>query len=181
MSRLDPLDPPGEIADRVRERRGGSLRPLDKILLHSPPMAEGWNAMLGAVRRHSTLDDDVRESVILRVAVLNRAAYEWDAHAPIALRSGVSEAQLEHLREPAGPSPLTAEQQIAVEYAESLTVECDVSDDLFARARSVFGERGVVDLTVTVGAYNMVSRFLVAMRIGESGDSGPGRVVEEAR
>jgi 4-carboxymuconolactone decarboxylase len=33
----------------VRARRVGQLSGLDRLLLHSPPVAEGWNALLGAL------------------------------------------------------------------------------------------------------------------------------------
>jgi hypothetical protein len=41
---------PREIVDAVRARRGGTLLNLDRMLLHSPPVAMGWNRMMGAVR-----------------------------------------------------------------------------------------------------------------------------------
>lgn len=167
MARLNYLDPPGEVADLIRERRDGTLRPLDMILLHSPPLASGWNSLLGAVRQSSVLPGDVRELVILRVAALNGATYEWDAHAPIGAAHGLTQEHFEHLRSGVGPSPLNEQQQVAFDYATELTQSCRVADPLFAEARRVFGDTGVVDLTVTVGAYNMVSRFLTALDVGE--------------
>jgi 4-carboxymuconolactone decarboxylase len=167
MARLPYLDPPGEIAERIRARRGGALRPLDGILLHSPDAAAGWNELLGAVRGASSLPDDVRELVILRVAALNGAEYEWDAHEPIARRAGLDDDQVAHLRHPRSASPLTGPQQAAFDFTTSLTRECRVPDDVFATARGAFGEQGVVDLAIAVGAYNMVSRFLTALDVGE--------------
>ena len=41
-----------------------------------------------------------------------------------------------------------------------------VPDPLFARVRGHFDERAQVDLVATIGAYNMVSRFLCAFEIG---------------
>ena len=167
MARLEYLDPDGTIADQIRARRDGALRPLDQVLLHSPELAAGWNGLLGAVRSSSSLPADVRELVILRVAVLNRASYEWDAHAPLGIRHGLGEAELEHIRTGGGVSPLGAEQQVAFDFTTALTQECRVDDALFARAEQAFGPQGVVDLTVTVGAYNMVSRFLTALDVDE--------------
>jgi len=145
-------------------RRGGELTPLDRLLLHSPPVADGWNALLGAIRTETTLPADVRELVICRVAVLNDAAYEWDAHAPLALECGATEAQLAAVRTGVA-GVLTPLQQVAVDYATAMTLDIDVPDELFDRVRAHFDERGVVELTATVGAYNLVSRFLVALRL----------------
>ena len=66
----------------------------------------------------------------------------------------------------------------AMIYAESITRRIKVSDETFTRVREVFTEREVVELTATISMYNGVSRFLVALDVGEdiwdeedSGDS----------
>ena len=81
----------GPTADLLRRRRGGELSDLDRLLLHSPPVAEGWNALLGALRSGTTLAADLRELVVLRIAVLNDAAFEWAAHEPIGRRAGLTD------------------------------------------------------------------------------------------
>ena len=58
MARLAYVAPDGDVTDRIRQRRGGKLTALDGVLLHSPPFADGWNGMLGAVRGASTLPAD---------------------------------------------------------------------------------------------------------------------------
>ena len=62
------------IVTRIRDRRiaGGhqGLVELDRMLLHAPPLANGWNSFLGAVRNSTTLPADIREVIICRVAVL---------------------------------------------------------------------------------------------------------------
>jgi 4-carboxymuconolactone decarboxylase len=154
----------GDVADRVRDRRGGALTPLDRLLLHSPPVAEGWNALLGAVRSRTELPPDVRELVICRVAALNGAEYEWTAHAPLALAAGVTEEQLAAVR--AGTAGALGDpQQAAVDYASAMTTDVSVPDEVFDRVRRYFGDRGTVELTATAGTYNLVSRFLVALRL----------------
>ncbi len=50
------------IADAIRERRGArGLTALDGTLLHVPPVAQGWNSLLGAIRTRGRLSGDVRE------------------------------------------------------------------------------------------------------------------------
>src|SRR3984957_16669438 len=73
-----------EVLKRVQARRGPKgLIPLDLALLHSPPVADGWNALLGAVRTKTDLYADIREIAICRVARINEAWFEWGAHIPI--------------------------------------------------------------------------------------------------
>ena len=169
-----PAQSPEEqaIIDRVRVRRGSrGLIALDRALLHSPPVADGWNSFLGAIRTGTTLSGDVRELAICRVAVINEAWYEWKAHAPIAADAGVSEHTLDSLKK-GGKDGLSKKQLAVVEYTDAMTKEVKVPDAVFEKLRSLFSEREVVEITATVGAYNCVSRFLVALDVGEMNDKG---------
>lgn len=154
----------GETADRLAARRGGRLTPLDRLLLHSPPVADGWNVLLGAIRSRTSLPADVLELVVCRVAVINDASYEWAAHAPLALAGGATEAQLAALRTEVR-GVLTREQQVAVDYATAMTRDVAVPQELFDAVRACFDERATVELTAVIGAYNLVSRFLVALEL----------------
>ena len=71
-----------QLIAEIKARRGGLLLNLDKVLLHSPALAKGWNHFMGAVRRQTSLPGNLRELAILRVAVLNQAPYEFLHHAP---------------------------------------------------------------------------------------------------
>jgi AhpD family alkylhydroperoxidase len=167
MARLPGTDGDGEIADRIRERRGGALRPLDRMLLHSPELADGWNSLLGAVRQRISLPAGIRELVVLRVAVLNRAEYEWRAHEKPAREAGLGDAQLAALRdEDAGSHPaLDGRQRRVIAYTDAITREIQVPAAVFDAVRAEFGTAELVELTATIAAYNMVSRFLVALEV----------------
>jgi 4-carboxymuconolactone decarboxylase len=168
MARLPDAEPTGEVVDRVRARRGGTLTPLDRMLLHSEPLADGWNTLLGAVRSRFELAADLRELAICRVAVLNDADYEWRAHAPLLVRAGFPEALLAELREGGDPARLDPAHRTVVAYTDAVTRDVRVPEALFADVRALLGDRATVELTATIGAYNMVSRFLVALEV--SGD-----------
>ncbi|KUN77959.1 carboxymuconolactone decarboxylase family protein [Streptomyces griseoruber] len=163
MARLPDTEGTGEIAARVRDRRGGELRPLDRMLLHSPQLADGWNSLLGAIRGRLRLGADLRESVILRIAVLNRAPYEWTAHEPEARRAGLGDAELAELRRE--KPELDARMSRVIAYTDAMTRDLHVPDALFDALRADFTDAELVELTATVAAYNMVSRFLVALDV----------------
>ena len=146
----------------------GRISPLYGVLLNSPPIAHGWEQMLSAVRNRNSLPAGLRELVILRVAVLNRAPYEFDAHVPHALAAGVSAEAVEASRSMplAADAPFTEAQRVALRLADAMTRDIDVPDALYAEVRQHFDVQGQIDLVATVAAYNMVSRFLVALQIG---------------
>jgi len=59
----DDAGPP-EIVAPILARRGGRLLDLDRQLLYSPPLALGWNALMGTVRTGLELPDRLREIAI---------------------------------------------------------------------------------------------------------------------
>ncbi|KAK8049201.1 carboxymuconolactone decarboxylase [Apiospora phragmitis] len=177
-----------QIIERVRARRAPRpLQPLDLALLHAPPVADGWNSFLGAVRTRTTLPASVRELAISRVAVVNGAWYEWAHHAPLAADAGVSQRALDEIvkgrpgeladgavtpeeREAVG---LGAAEWAVLRVTDEMTRNVRVRDETFAELRKHFNEREVVEVVATVSAYNCVSRFLVALDVGEKNGSGP--------
>jgi 4-carboxymuconolactone decarboxylase len=167
LARLGYSHDGGEVADRIRQRRGGRLTPLDGMLLHSPALADGWNSLLGAVRGASTLPADVRELAVLRVAELNGAAYEWTAHEPVARDAGMTGEQLAALRG-GNPSALDGRQRAALAYTDAMTEKIAVEQPVFEALQAHFDEQQIVELSVTIAAYNMVSRFLVALEVGRA-------------
>ena len=163
----DDIAEPKEIVDAVRKRRGGKLLALDRLLLHSPPLTAGWNAYLGAVRTQLTLAAKPRELAICAVASLNRADYEFVAHLPHLLSAGGTQAQAEALRNvaaAANASLFDEGERAVLQLTLEMTRDVTVSDATFARAsKTLGGTQQVVELVATIAAYNMVSRFLVAL------------------
>ncbi|KAG8168973.1 hypothetical protein KVR01_001722 [Diaporthe batatas] len=170
------------VVDRIKARRAPRpLTALDLALLHSPPVADGWNSFLGAVRTRTLLGPDLRELAICRVASVNRAWYEWMHHAPLASAAGVSDEAMELVKtragalgDPAAPEAGMSERQWAVLcVADEMTRNVEVAEATFEVARSLFSEREVVEIVSTVACYNCVSRFLVALDVGEKNGAGP--------
>jgi 4-carboxymuconolactone decarboxylase len=153
----------------------GRISDLYQVLLNSPPIAHGWEQMLSAVRNKSSLPAGLRELVIIRVAVLNKADFEYKAHAPIALKEGVSQAVIDVVTESAYPishiqqglqANIEANVQVALALTDTMTRAIEVPDSLFDEVKKHFDAQGQIDLVATIAAYNMVSRFLTAFHIG---------------
>src|SRR5438552_5895452 len=80
-----PLIDPGthpELAEIERAilAERGRISLLYRALLNSAPIASGWEQLLTAVRNRTQIPANLRELAILRVAVLNRASFEFHAH-----------------------------------------------------------------------------------------------------
>ena len=170
-----------EILKAVQARRGErGLIPLDLALLHAPNVAGGWNSLLGAVRTKTSLADDVREIAICRVALINEAWFEWDAHLPILAKAFETEGNVaEKLKvieekNPREKGSLSDTQWAVLHYADEMTKHVKVHQSTLHKLKELgMNDQEIVELTVTVASYNMVSRFLVALDVGEKNEKGP--------
>ncbi|MDO5624560.1 MAG: carboxymuconolactone decarboxylase family protein [Pseudomonadota bacterium] len=152
------------LVDRIVAERGSVLH-LYQMLLHSPPVAAGWLSYLTAIRQTSTLPGDLREMVIMRISILNGAPYEADQHAPIALKEGMTQAQLDALTDWERSDLFDARERAVLAYTDVMTRNVQVQDEVFHAVHAQLDNRLLVELTATVAAYNMVSRFLEALQI----------------
>jgi len=153
------------LAENIRSERGGRMLNLYKMLLNSPPLADGWRQLFTAIRQQCELPGDYRELAILRVAVVNGAEYEYRAHIPFALKEGITQAQIDALNK-WRESGLFSDAQCAVlAYTDAMTREIHVADPVFDALRPHFDRRQLVELTATIAGYNLVSRFLEALAI----------------
>jgi alkylhydroperoxidase family enzyme len=175
MARLhyaDPEDPATRsLVDRIVAERGSVLH-LYQMLLHSPPVAEGWLGFMTAVRQKSVLSATLRELAIMRIAGLNGAPYEAEQHAPIALKEGLTQGQLDTLADWRGSDQFSALQRAVLALTDGMTRDVHVDDALFDALRPHLQAREILELVVTVASYNMVSRVLEALQIS-SADARP--------
>ena len=166
-----------EILARVQARRApNGLLPLDRALLHSFPVIDGWNSFIGAIRTRTSLSTVVRELAICRVAVINGAWFEWEQHAPLLQGGGLSEDAMRVVRDTrfdqgtVHEGVLSRAYKAVLRYTDAMTRNVYVPEEVFQEVKELFNEREVVEITATVAAYNCVSRFLVALNVGEAND-----------
>lgn len=160
----EPVD--ADLLTAMKARRpGGELIGIDRILLKSFPLATGWNELMVRVRQQFSLSLEYRELIMLRVASLNKAEFEWNVHYPAYLDAGGTAEKAAAL-EPASVSSLFNETETLLirltdQSTHGVVVDADIIDELKRR----LGEKETVEAVATVAAYNMVSRFLVALAI----------------
>lgn len=161
----DPV--PAELLEAMQARRpGGELIGIDRVLLKSFPLATGWNELLRRVRANFSLELEYRELIMLRVAVLNNAEFEWGVHYPAYLQAGGNEAKAQALRQSVVDEVLFNQIELALlSLTDQSTKNVTVDADLIELLKSWIGDTKTVEAVATVAAYNMVSRFLVALDI----------------
>ena len=162
----DEKDPQiAALADQIRKERGGRILNLYRMLLNSPPVASGWLNLLTAIRQQAILSGRFRELAILRIAIVNGADYEYRAHIPFALKEGASQAQVDALRDWRASDRFDETERAVLAYTDAMTEDVQVSDEVFSAVGSRFNPREMTELTATIAAYNLVSRFLEALKV----------------
>lgn len=153
------------LIERIKAERGGKLLNLYRVLLNSPAVCEGWLNLFTAIRQKGKLPDRYRELAIMRVAVINGADYEYDAHVPFAIKAGMNQTQLNELSRWRGSDKFDERERAVLAYTDTMTKNIQVPDDVFAPIKKFFDPREILELTATIGGYNLVSRVLEALQV----------------
>ena len=159
----DPVD--ADLLAAVEKRRGGNLLDLDRALLRSTPLAVGWNTLLGQVRTEFSLAPQYRELIMCRVAALNGAEFEWQAHQPLYVAAGGTEAKSDALRLPGVADLFDDKEAALITLTDQSTRQVEVNPAVIDQLKAAFGEVQTIEAVAVVAVYNMVSRFLVALAI----------------
>lgn len=175
-SRIPPVDTARPdlqevVGTIVRER--GQLGELYPFLLHSPAIASGMISLGNGVRKEASLPDTTRELVVCRVGILNGAVYEVYRHRQIASAVGVEEEELDALADWPASTLFSGANRAALAYADAVTTQVSVGDNLFAELTQHWNVTEILELTVTVAYFNMISRVLVPLRIGTEVSEDP--------
>ena len=148
----------------VSGRRGKMVGPL-RAALHSPELADRWQALGEFLRYNTSLTPRLSELAILVTGRACRSPFEWYAHRAEALKAGIEQTIIDDLLAERMPADLTAEEALVVQYAVELNRFNSASDATYAAALQQFGERTLVELTALVGYYTMVAMTLNAHEI----------------
>lgn len=159
-----------DLIGRIRGARRGRLINVYKLLLHSPALAETWFAHNNAVRWKSALSGRLRELLIIRIAHVLRVGYIVRQHVPkLALPEGLSLEECRALEDWPESPYFDARERAALSYADAMTRDVQVGDDVFAGLGGHFGEREIVELSILIGTYNMHARVVEALKIDPEG------------
>jgi len=144
------------------------------IWLHSPELLTRAEKLGLYARFQSSLTPRLSEFCILMMAAHWKASGEWIDHAPIATGLGVDAAALENLRQGKPAIFKQKDEQITYVLAQELLHTREVSDDTYAEAKAVLGERGVLDVVAVLGYYSFIAMSMKAFAMNPgAGEKDP--------
>jgi 4-carboxymuconolactone decarboxylase len=153
----DKQKPLGEQIMRVSSvGLGGPYNPM----LRSPVFGQKMFDLLYYLRWQTSVPLKLNEFAILIIGRQWRSQVEWFAHAPLAIKAGLSPAIVAELKNNKRPTSMPPEEAVVYDFVNELTTKHEVSDETFARAKQLLGEQQVVDLTAVAGTYITVAMIL---------------------
>jgi len=143
---------------------GGPYNPL----LRSPVLGQRMFDLLHYLRWETSVPLKLNEFAILIIGRQWRSQVEWFAHAPLAIKAGLSPDIVAELKAGKRPSRMPPQEAAVYDFVTELTATHAVSDATFNRAKEVLGEQQIVDLTAVAGTY-----VAVAMQLAMAEQSVP--------
>jgi 4-carboxymuconolactone decarboxylase len=144
------------IYDAIAQSRGAVGGPF-LALLHSPELA-GRTAHLGSyVRFESSLEPKVIELAALISARELQCKHEWAAHVNHAQKAGIPLDTIRAVHQGRDAADFTFEDAQIVSFVREVLRAHRVSEATFQALYGRLGERGMVELTATIGYYAMLA------------------------
>ncbi len=161
----------------------GKLQPhlnIYRMLANSEAGLKGFVRMGNALLYRCELDPVLRELAILRVGRLSRAAYEVFQHERIAREAGMAEEKIAALRDATAGAPAFNDTEKAVlRFTDDVVRNVRASDKNLKAVHAFLSPGAVVELTLTIGYYMMVCRFLETT--GVEGEEGQAEWLKTAK
>jgi 4-carboxymuconolactone decarboxylase len=158
MDQLDEKQKPlGEQVMKVSSvGLGGPYNPL----MRSPVLGQRLFDLFYYLRWQTSVPTKLNEFAILIIGRQWRSQVEWFAHAPLAAKAGLSTDIIAELKEGKRPSKMADDEALTYDFVTELSTTQKVSDETFARAKKIFNDQQIVDLTAVSGNYVMVAMIL---------------------
>jgi 4-carboxymuconolactone decarboxylase len=160
------------VFDAIAGSRGHVVGPF-LGLLHSPDLADRVQNLGAFLRYRTSLGPRLSELAILVTSRAFTCQFEWYAHEKHARAAGLPDAVIEAVRLGRRLEEMEPDEAAVHDYARELIERRCVSDENHARATTLFGVTGVVELTALVGYYTLLAMTLNAHRIGPPAGETP--------
>jgi 4-carboxymuconolactone decarboxylase len=135
---------------------GGPYNPM----IRSPVLCQRLYDLFFYLRWDTSVPIRLNEFAILIIGRQWRSQVEWFAHAPIAAKAGLSADIIAELKQGRRPSNMAEDEALTYDFVTELTNTKKVSDETYARAKKIFSDQQIVDLTAVAGNYVMVAMLL---------------------
>lgn len=156
----------------MRARPRPTLSGPFAVWIDTPEIAAAADAMTNCFRFTHKLEQRLIELIILLMCRDAAAKYPWSAHAPLALKAGLSRGTVDAINRRERPDFERDDERLIYELVGELLAHKTLTAETFERATAAFGRDGVVEAVSCAGFYGMVglvsNAFEIPPRTGET-------------
>ena len=158
MDQLDEKQKP--LGEQVMKVSSVGLAGPYNPMMRSPVLGQRLFDLFHYLRWETSVPTRLNEFAILIIGRQWRSQVEWFAHAPLAAKAGLSPDIIAELKANKRPSKMAEDETVVYDFVTEITTTKKVSDETYARAKKVFNDQQIVDLTAVAGNYVMVAMLL---------------------
>jgi 4-carboxymuconolactone decarboxylase len=163
LRRADLDDAGAALWDSLTESRGASvvdgsgglIGPFNAFVT-APDVGSRLADLGGLLRFRTSIDRRLLEIAIITIGARWRSEFEFWAHARMAREAGVADDVVEAIAAHADPPFTRDDERIVHAVATQLGADARVDDATYAAARSLLGDRGMVELVALCGYYTLI-------------------------
>jgi 4-carboxymuconolactone decarboxylase len=148
------------LADQIVKVSSVGIGGPYNLMLRSPVFGQKMFDLLYYLRWQTSVPQKLNEFAILIIGRQWRSQVEWFAHAPLAIKAGLSADIVAELKANKRPANMSPEEAAVYDFVTELTSKKAVSDDTFNRTKQLLGEQQVVDLSAVSGTYVSLAMLL---------------------
>ena len=174
-NRLPPIPPDQLTSDQraavdelVAGPRGAVIGPF-LATLRSPELTRRLQRLGEYVRYQAAVPERLREMAILLTAREWRQNFEWQVHAPLAAKAGVSAATIDAIAEGRMPQGMDPDENVIYNACSELHRTRALSDPTYEAVVATLGEQGVVDLIALIGYYTTLAMIMNVAQVEGNG------------
>lgn len=143
----------------ISGKRGKIVGPL-RVVLHSPKLADRWQALGEFLRYDTALPLRISELAIIATGRYWNCQVEWVIHSGIAAEAGLAADVIESIRKAQIPVFDDSLQKCVYEFARELLEFGRASDSVYNQLLAHIDAAALVELTGVIGYYSMVAMTL---------------------
>ena len=141
-------------------KQEGSIFNLKAIMTKYKSLRLKWLIMASQITYGSSLPPRDKEILILRVAWLTKAKYEWDHHLVVGRQVGLTEKEINMIMEGLDAEGWDNNDATLIRGVDELFTNTFISNSTWKLLSEQYTTFQLMDLVFTVGGYNMLAMFL---------------------
>ena len=167
--RIAPI-PPEDRDDTTRDLLGklaigsGELNIFSTLVRH-PALFRRWMAFGGELLMSGTIPARERELLVLRTGWNCQAEYEWGQHVTIGKQAGLTDEEIARIAEGPEADGWSDQDATLLRAADELHHDSCISDATWIALAAHMDERQLIELTMLVGQYHLVSFALNSLGV----------------